>query len=303
MKILIATDESKFSKNALDFVGRCPWPEKAEFLILNVNEIDKGILMELQSDHPTTLKEFQQQVYGDSKKLISAEVDALKEKLPDHPIDGRTEIGSARECILKAIEDWQPEVLIMGSHGRTGVKKFLLGSVAESVLAQAPCTVVIVKDEIESDQIEESRVLVALENEQCSKVLADFIKEFPLKKTTHCKVVHVVLPVLVNSLMSLLPAALTANIAEDRWRKGREYTENFSETVRQTWNAADIEPLVVEGDAKLEILDIVEKWKPHVVLLGSHKKKGLSTLGSVSKAIVAHSPCSAAVIPVPVSKT
>ncbi|MCA9803368.1 MAG: universal stress protein [Cyanobacteria bacterium HKST-UBA02] len=301
MKVLIAVDESQFSQEALNFVGRCPWPDACEFQVLNVNEVDRGILMELRAEHPVTLKEFEEKVYGDSRELIDSRVEALKEKLPGKTIEGRTELGDPRDAILKTIEEWQPQVLVMGSHGRTGIKKFLLGSVAEQVLLRAGCAVVIVKGERDPENTD-FRVLIALEDRSCIDPLAEFVSEFPIKQASHCKVVHIVSPVLVNSLMSFLPAPLTEEIARDRWRKGEEFTSTFVERIRGSWSEATIEPMVVEGDTKLELLDIIEKWKPHVVLLGSHKKRGIASLGSVSSAVVAHSPCTAAVIPIPADR-
>lgn len=301
MKVLIAVDDSQFSQEALNFVGRCPWPDASEFRVLNVNEVDRGILMELKAEHPVTLKEFEEKVYGDASNLIATRVAYLKEKLPGKTIEGRTELGDPREAILKTVEEWQPRVLVMGSHGRTGIKKFLLGSVAEQVLLRAGCAVVIVKGERDQENTD-FRVLIPIEDRSCIDPLVDFLSEFPIKQASHCKVVHIVTPVLVNSLMSFLPAPLTEEIARDRWRKGEEITGAFVERIRGSWNDANIEPVVVEGDTKLEILDIIEKWTPHVVLLGSHKKKGIAALGSVSSAIVAHSPCTTAVIPIPADR-
>lgn len=53
--------------------------------------------------------------------------------------------GRADESIVKAAQFKQPGLLILGSHGRTGLKRLLLGSVAERVIGQAPCAVLVVK--------------------------------------------------------------------------------------------------------------------------------------------------------------
>lgn len=42
-------------------------------------------------------------------------------------------------------QSWKPDLIVMGSHGRKGFEKFLLGSVAEAVLASSNCSVEIVK--------------------------------------------------------------------------------------------------------------------------------------------------------------
>jgi universal stress protein A len=53
--------------------------------------------------------------------------------------------GKPAEEILAAAEAHQTDTIVMGTHGRTGLDRLLLGSVAESVVRMAPCTVVVVK--------------------------------------------------------------------------------------------------------------------------------------------------------------
>lgn len=55
------------------------------------------------------------------------------------------ELGDARDAILKAAEAVDAELIVIGSHGRRGVSRMLLGSVAEHVLRRAPCPVLVVR--------------------------------------------------------------------------------------------------------------------------------------------------------------
>ena len=54
--------------------------------------------------------------------------------------------GSAEECILDYAKRQEADIIIMGSHGRRGLKRMILGSVAEHVIRRAPCPVLIVKE-------------------------------------------------------------------------------------------------------------------------------------------------------------
>jgi nucleotide-binding universal stress UspA family protein len=56
-----------------------------------------------------------------------------------------TRDGSARSAILDYASTWQPDLIVLGSHGRTGVHRFLLGSVSEAVVRHAPCSVQVVR--------------------------------------------------------------------------------------------------------------------------------------------------------------
>jgi iron-sulfur cluster assembly accessory protein len=53
--------------------------------------------------------------------------------------------GDARSQILEFAAAWRPDVIVVGSHGRKGAKRFLLGSVSEAVARHAHCSVQIVR--------------------------------------------------------------------------------------------------------------------------------------------------------------
>lgn len=57
----------------------------------------------------------------------------------------RMEIGDARDVIDKVAETVGADLIVMGTHGRRGVRRVLLGSVAESVVRSAPCPVLTVR--------------------------------------------------------------------------------------------------------------------------------------------------------------
>jgi nucleotide-binding universal stress UspA family protein len=54
-------------------------------------------------------------------------------------------VGRPEEGILRAAQYKQASLIIVGSHGRTGLKRLLMGSVAERVIGHAPCPVLVVK--------------------------------------------------------------------------------------------------------------------------------------------------------------
>ena len=53
--------------------------------------------------------------------------------------------GDPRQAILIAARDWRADLVVMGSHGKKGVDRLLLGSVSDSVARHAPCSVEIVR--------------------------------------------------------------------------------------------------------------------------------------------------------------
>ena len=55
--------------------------------------------------------------------------------------------GDPRDAILAAAEDVAADLIVMGTHGRRGIARFVIGSVAENVVRRAPCPVLTVRQE------------------------------------------------------------------------------------------------------------------------------------------------------------
>jgi nucleotide-binding universal stress UspA family protein len=64
---------------------------------------------------------------------------------PTIPVEHRLAMGNPATEILRIANDEQVDIIVMGTHGRTGLSRFLLGSVAESVIRNSPCPVLTYK--------------------------------------------------------------------------------------------------------------------------------------------------------------
>ena len=53
--------------------------------------------------------------------------------------------GEPKGALLQAIREWKPDLVVAGSHGKTTLERFLLGSVSHALVSHAPCSVEIVK--------------------------------------------------------------------------------------------------------------------------------------------------------------
>jgi nucleotide-binding universal stress UspA family protein len=58
---------------------------------------------------------------------------------------GVVRTGEARQQIIDYATEWPADLIVLGSHGRRGLNRFLLGSVSEGVVRHAPCSVEIVR--------------------------------------------------------------------------------------------------------------------------------------------------------------
>lgn len=52
----------------------------------------------------------------------------------------------AKDAIIDTAKEWYADLIVVGSHGRRGVSRFLMGSVSQTVVAHAPCSVAVIRD-------------------------------------------------------------------------------------------------------------------------------------------------------------
>jgi nucleotide-binding universal stress UspA family protein len=150
MKVLVATDGSEYSLAAARSIAAGPWPVGTVFKILSVEElVSMPVPVEVSSlaaIYPASLlKELMtaararaaEAAEGTRKILIQAGLTVLEQN--SNPA------GDPRRIILDTAETWPADLIALGSHGRHGLDRILMGSVAESVAVHAHCSVVVVR--------------------------------------------------------------------------------------------------------------------------------------------------------------
>lgn len=151
MKILLATDGSEFSIAALASVASRPWPEGSEIKLLSVEELpavlpNQMTASSLSAMYPASLLE----------ELLAAARTHAEEAVENarivlrrsslRVVDGHcSPWGDARMVILDEAKKWEADLIVLGSHGRRGLDRLLMGSVAESVAVHAHCSVEVIR--------------------------------------------------------------------------------------------------------------------------------------------------------------
>ena len=83
---------------------------------------------------------------GPIERAASAELTQLAQRYAQRPeyVGALLEMGDARDLIVRHAKQLPADLIVMGTHGRRGMQHFVLGSVAEGVVRNAPCPVLVV---------------------------------------------------------------------------------------------------------------------------------------------------------------
>ncbi len=139
-KILLPTDGSKFAEKAAKHAIWIADSSGAEVIVLNV--IETSTLVGLPAeDLIVRIKEILKE---EGKKALENISNVLKESGRTVKLTPKTKEGSPADVILKTINEENIDLVVMGTSGKTGLDRFLLGSVAEKVVKSATCPVLVV---------------------------------------------------------------------------------------------------------------------------------------------------------------
>ncbi|PYS98275.1 MAG: hypothetical protein DMF63_16615 [Acidobacteria bacterium] len=149
MKILLATDGSKFSAAAVEACKKYIESGMAtEVAIVSVYEAQIPIVAEpmaMSSDCYQKLNEFARNRTSDvAKKAREILSDVRSECQVKITIE--TEMENPESFIPRFAKDWGADLIIVGSHGRGFLGRLALGSVSDSVVHSAPCSVLVVRN-------------------------------------------------------------------------------------------------------------------------------------------------------------
>ena len=143
MNLILAIDDSEYSAEAIKEVAARPWPSNTMVRILSVVEPITPPAAELWYDAGGSLDRVKQELTRRSTDLIAKAAEQLQGK--GFKIENAVRHGDPRSVIVNEAEDWPADLIVLGSHGYTGIKRLLLGSVALSVVSHAPCSVEVVR--------------------------------------------------------------------------------------------------------------------------------------------------------------
>jgi nucleotide-binding universal stress UspA family protein len=143
MKILIAIDESKFSQAAVQSVVARPWPPDTEIRVLHVVEPPSLLLGREMTAHDPEFEAVWKALREQAKALVANATEGLRKSGLN--VTSALVEGNPKSQIIDVASHWQADLIVLGSHGRKGLDRFLMGSVSEAVFRHARCSVEIVR--------------------------------------------------------------------------------------------------------------------------------------------------------------
>ena len=215
--------------------------------------------------------------------------------------------GLPGEEIVNAIKKLRIGLVVMGNQGLSNVQRFFLGGVSEYVLANASCSVLIIRKPFSShrpDHARDPHVLLAIDGSEHSFTALEQLAEFPLPESSRFSLLHVSnfeedldLTPWMNQNIGFHDAPQDVYpIVMHQRKSGKLILEEgecrFSKFGKLT------KTILAHGHVAQTILDTAEKQHTDLIVVGSRGLSGIRKflLGSISQKLVRFAPCPVLVV-------
>lgn len=149
MRILLAIDGSPFSEAATKMLIERPWPPGSVVRVLSVVQDvfpvspAAPVGVPLVTEPPINYEDLLRPRVEEAERLIAETAQALG--AANLHVETAMRRGDPRREVVEEATEWNADLIVVGSHGRTGVERWLMGSVSEGVMRHAPCSVEVVR--------------------------------------------------------------------------------------------------------------------------------------------------------------
>ena len=284
--LLVPIDGSDFSAYSVDFALRLA--KRSEAAVLFCHSVDlTGAIASCSNPYGSTdVAPILAALEDDCKALLS---EALARASGLAIAATAVELsGSPVGAILDALRARRVDAIVLGTHGRSGVSRFFLGSTAEGVLRRSDVPVFVVSQRSAVDAASGaafSRIVVAVDDSDPSDAALDAAMDLADPGTTTMVLVHVVNVRETYALAASQRYAATAAIEEER-----QAAEALLATAAERVRARGITAVttVLEGEPAESLLEVARAQQADLVAIGTHGRRGIRRLliGSVAEGVV-----------------
>lgn len=225
---------------------------------------------------------------SEARKGATEKLGAIVDAARVRGIEGTSALGAvpAPFDISEQARKVDADLVVIGSEGHTGIKHFLLGSVAEGTVKGAPCSVLAVRGSLAPPI---TTLVVGIDFFPEAQSALDAACELADQLGANLHLVHAAktTPPLIGREEIAVPTAFYDSVM-------REAERRISEAAAACRIKGTVSTEVSTAPAQVALSEVAERLDAELIIIGSHGRTGIKhlLLGSVAERTVRHAPCS-----------
>ena len=285
--ILVPLDGSELAERAL-----APAADIAEAMSAKLTLLRVVPQFALLAADPMLYEEMNRLGEEESLSYLRSVADGLDLTVP---IEVSSETGQPADTIIQIAEENQVDLIVISSHGRSGLNRWVYGSVAERVLRQAPCATSIINARVDQELPRTRKILVPLDGSDLAERAFEPGKQLAAVLGAELHLLRV-----TESAHQLLETSsmrgVFDEIEDNEVHEAEAYLESMDSSVPGGHVVFEVE--VAKGTVAEAIINYAAEQQIELIVMSSHGRTGLQrwVYGSVAEKVLRSACCATMII-------
>ncbi len=299
MKILVAYDGSTCADAALVDLQRAGLPDEVEAIVISVADVflwpgsnheavESPSAMLVNASAAKARKQALRAV-EEARTLSVQGSERVRASFRFWKVQAQAYGESPAWAIIRKADEWKPDLVVVGSQGRSAFGRLILGSVSQKVVTEASCSVRVGRGRV-LQRNSPVRVVIGVDGSTGAEAAVRAVTGRMWSAGSEARVIGVLDPMMVTAM------GWAEGGNQDEWTWARKRVEASEERLRGS--GLVVSSRVKEGDPKQVLIDEAEQWEADCIFVGARGLRSFERflLGSVSTAVAARAHCSVEVV-------
>ncbi|MBS1126331.1 MAG: uspA protein [Nitrospirae bacterium] len=276
-KILVGFDGSEFSRAALLEAANRIKRRGGKVILLNAVYFDE----EEFGNKPEQLEKRMES----GKKICSGAKEMVRKEF-GIDIESIVSEGEPPEVIARTAQEMNADLIAMGTHGRRGIKRFIMGSVTSGVIGHAPCDVLVVKKPCTRCTGEFTSILLPFDGSAFSKKALSHAYALAKDEGSEVTALYV-----IPRYEEMIGFMKTDSIRKSLYKEAERIIDLAKQSVSS--NGVTLATAIEEGNAADKIVETANRMKHDLIVMGSYGWRGVNKaiLGSTTERVIMNATC------------
>ena len=310
MKILIAYDGSQCAESALDDLTHAGFPDTGEALVASVAEVwlpppppsaYEIVEMAKGARNPVALERkymAASTAVADADQLAAQAATRFAKNFPGWTVTHEASWGSPSWELYCKAKEFDADLIVVGSHGRSALGRLVLGSISQWLLNEARCSVRVARGRIDESDMP-VRIVIGIDGSAAAKAALDQIisRNWPALSEVVVVVADEPLePTVVGDMIPLVRYSVEQSNAQEH-RHAVSLANSAAKRLQEAGLRARAEVRI--GNPKHVLVDFAEDWRADCIFVGATgvtNRLERFLLGSVAGAVAARAHCSVEIV-------
>jgi len=277
MKVVIAYDGSEYADAAIDDLIHAGFPRDSNILVASVADFSKrrptysefdllsaasrrvdAVLAQARHHEASVLKE--------TRAMASRVVQRIRQQFPEWMVHSEVLRGDPAVELLRKVDEWNADLIMGGSQGRSSFGRFFLGSVSKSVAEEAACSVRVVRPKAEKADSGAIEIIVGAKNPAEAERIVETVGRRVWPSETRIRLVAITEGASDGTVAAYCP-------------DGKSIYEAAAERLSSVCLKVSLQ--FESGDPKAVLIDTAEAWgADSIFVLGGNKRGELDDTAS-----------------------